>query len=726
MKKKVLALVVLAAMLISILPMAAFAANPDYNYSSVTVKEESAAADGYDAPATDSNDYLEYEVTLRDNAWADAKGTFFIATSRPTVDKIYIAEGGTLSEQQGVSEAVTVTATASTVKVRIYAGVAGTTKIAFGTNAEGTSVTAATVANYAQGKEGSSASTAGAIGGQLYTGTFTSAAVADNGLSIAVTGGNGQKLLANGSKRFTITATLKATNNAPVSGKEVTFSVTPSGATLSATTVTTDANGKAEVKLSATKPGKYKVTAKADGATSISTDTDDLQFESPSIDVIKAESDDNQKIAQKEKAAFEFSFYDANSNKFDITSAPNFNKGEVKTGSPLENAEFSVITKPSGAKLDADKVSDQINVTAKTNGNLELEIKENILDKDGDYTIRFTLANGKSVSYNFNVKKQGTITGMTLKYDSVALPGTKDKVSTEPSIKLVDAEGYAKKIAASEVTFSVDNTAIAAVNTDGTVKVLENNKTGNVIVTAIHTDKKVVATATIEIVKPISAVKIVPPTSAVVGEDNNVVIQLVDMDGKVVSALENGDANGSSVVVISKPEGAIVDSSFDADFTADIKNKGTSSFDIYSNTEGTVKVQVIVKVGTVYYTGSSEIYFGKSSGIKGNNIIFIIGASSYVVDGKPVAATSVPFIENGRTYLGVRDMGLSMGITGDENIVWNNATQTAKLVKDGITVEVTVGASAIKVTKNSVTTEVAIDAPAQNAYAAQKVQLDRR
>ena len=59
-------------------------------------------------------------------------------------------------------------------------------------------------------------------------------------------------------------------------------------------------------------------------------------------------------------------------------------------------------------------------------------------------------------------------------------------------------------------------------------------------------------------------------------------------------------------------------------------------------------------------------------------------------------------------------MGMAMGIIGDENIVWDAATQTAKLIKDGITVEVTVGASVIKVTKNGVTTETAIDAPAQN------------
>ena len=92
----------------------------------------------------------------------------------------------------------------------------------------------------------------------------------------------------------------------------------------------------------------------------------------------------------------------------------------------------------------------------------------------------------------------------------------------------------------------------------------------------------------------------------------------------------------------------------------------------------------------------------------------MISSPSYLVGGVPVAGTSTPFVENGRTYLGIRDMAYSMGIVGDENVKWDNAAQTATITKDGITVQVIVGANAIKVTKDGVTTEVAIDAPAQN------------
>ena len=61
--------------------------------------------------------------------------------------------------------------------------------------------------------------------------------------------GEGNTPLANGSQRYTITVALKAANNAPVAGKEVTFSATPSGIRFSETKVTTDSNGEAEVKV---------------------------------------------------------------------------------------------------------------------------------------------------------------------------------------------------------------------------------------------------------------------------------------------------------------------------------------------------------------------------------------------------------------------------------------------------------------------------------------------
>jgi hypothetical protein len=55
-----------------------------------------------------------------------------------------------------------------------------------------------------------------------------------------------------------------------------------------------------------------------------------------------------------------------------------------------------------------------------------------------------------------------------------------------------------------------------------------------------------------------------------------------------------------------------------------------------------------------------------------------------------------------------------MGTAINAAIGWDQPTLTATLNKDGVVVSVTEGANAIKLIKNGVTTEIPIDAPAQN------------
>ena len=109
------------------------------------------------------------------------------------------------------------------------------------------------------------------------------------------------------------------------------------------------------------------------------------------------------------------------------------------------------------------------------------------------------------------------------------------------------------------------------------------------------------------------------------------------------------------------------------------------------------------------YTGAATVSFGVA-GPGGGTLIFIIGAPSYVVGSKAFSAESPAFIEGGRTFLGVRDIGTAIGAT----IEWDQDTETATIAKDTVVVKVTVGADAIVVTKNGVTSESPIDAPAQN------------
>ena len=88
MKKKVLALVVLAAMLVSILPMAAFAAGGATQYGAIVNEETTTGTAG------DDDAYVEFDVFVRsvDGEAFGEDQKLYIASSR-TVDTI-VAQAG--------------------------------------------------------------------------------------------------------------------------------------------------------------------------------------------------------------------------------------------------------------------------------------------------------------------------------------------------------------------------------------------------------------------------------------------------------------------------------------------------------------------------------------------------------------------------------------------------------------------------------------------------------
>ena len=692
MKKKVLALVVLAAMLISILPMAAFAAASPYG-AIVEAKDTEATAD--------MDDYLEFNVFVKAaGATFGSDAEFIIASSR-TIDKIYAAEDDAADDNSPAPGVKTVTLDSSKaaqwVNVKIYSDTAGTAKIAFGIGSSGD------IVDFAKNNKLPDNSTSEILTGQAYSVAFTSSDANKVELKPA-----GAAVYANGSSYHEVEAYVTS-NNIPVKGTEVTFTITAgTGATLSNSKATTDAQGKATVKLFSTKSTtpitvEAKVgDGKVEGSIQRKT-TQNYTFLSTGIVDIKATSDNNQKIAKGSDLEVKFNFFDAKNNK--ITANNNFGDS-----SNLKGAEIITVTKPSGAAIK-DKIHEQTpTATSYTWNGEQLTIDSNWINKEGAYSIRFSLANGKSAIYDFTVKEQSTVTEMTIKYDSPSYAMNFTNHPT-PTVKLLDAEGYAKKATdvGDQLKFTVSDPSIVTV--DGSTGALTRveDKSGAATVTVVNDTKSLVASTTIEIQKAAATLKVTAPSYTAAGDEAKLTVQLVDIDGKPVAS--DVAATEVKAYATSKPDDSVFSSG--STDTIDFVKNGKATIDVVGNKVGVYKVQVAITAGSKVYVGTCDVSFGSET-VSGNDIIFIIGASSYVVDGKPVAATSVPFIENGRTFLGIRDMGLAIGIIGDENIVWDKATQTAKLVKDGITVEVTVGATAIKVTKNSVTTEVAIDAPAQN------------
>ena len=439
-------------------------------------------------------------------------------------------------------------------------------------------------------------------------------------------------------------------NGIPVSGKEVSFSVNKTGATLSAATATTDAKGQAKVKLTATKPDSvgYEVTVKVDGKKAPTGEIWSCRyiFEAATVNSVRKLSDDNQKIALDESnVTLKYSFYDANGNRIKLTDNDlSYSDGEFDAG-VLKGASFVAITKPSGAKINDDLekgTNEDFDLALDDKGNLKLVVYKEVLDKEGDYEIRFSLLNGSSVSYKFNVKEQGDITEMTLEYDTTSLAADTGAMTDAATVKLLDAEGYAKTVELpdSNIKFSVDNAAVAKFATgsveidseeyiyDGKGHLVETTEEPAVVtVTAIDSDNKLVATATINIVKKPSALVITPKTSYSISEEAELAVQIVDVDGKPVSFGSNATMAEADAIILSTPAGGIASGDRDVDILEEVQENGKFDINITSNKEGAVKVQVVLTVtydvlnaaGTEYVsetkvlTGSAVVNFGAAT-----------------------------------------------------------------------------------------------------------------
>lgn len=378
--------------MMSLLPTALFAADTSINTYGSVISVETASAKAVATPDGE-DDGVEFELVAVAAA-APVQGYVYIETNRGTTDKIYYDNDGTWTQVDALNP-IEIDGSGDpdskvvTVDIKIVSSIAGNIKVAFGTDYD-------SVYAYANGQsfEGEE-SIAYIIGQQLYNATFTAASVSD----VTVTATTGEKA-ANGVSYHEVTAYVEAAGY-PVSGAKVTFSITGSGATLSASEATTKTNGKATIKVTATKPGTYEVTAKSGSTES---DPVAVKFGSTGIVDIKAASDNNQKVAIVDDGTktFKFDLYDAKGNKISIDDADE-----------VEGLEVEVITKPSGANLDLS-----LDDFSADDGKLVLTIDLDDLNKEGKYEIRTNLLNGKFVTYTFTAKEQDDVVSMEIEYDA--------------------------------------------------------------------------------------------------------------------------------------------------------------------------------------------------------------------------------------------------------------------------------------------------------------------
>lgn len=135
---------------------------------------------------------------------------------------------------------------------------------------------------------------------------------------------------------------------------------------------------------------------------------------------------------------------------------------------------------------------------------------------------------------------------------------------------------------------------------------------------------------------------------------------------------------------------------------------------IAENTAFTYKLTGLTD-GVTYYvkayaTNSQGTSYGNVQKFQVNAIhssgVFTIGSSHYYNGKSDQVADVSPYIKNSRTYLPIRYVAYSIGIT-DSGIVWNAAAQTVTLTKGSKIVKLTINSKTMLVNGTSQTMDVA-------------------
>jgi len=510
---------------------------------------------------------------------------------------------------------------------------------------------------------------------------------------------------ANGLDYYEVFVKVTNNSNVPAYDQKVEFSSDKNDCYFSKTSEYTDRNGIASTKVYANKAGVYEITFKVGSKSK----TICLVFAPSDVSRIILKSDDNRLLAKDTEPEWKFELQDADGNRIDAAA--------VTLEDVIE--AIDAVDYPTDGEI---KSKDWIKEVDEDNDWLVIKPTKPI-KKEGTYKNRVTLNNGQYAEFSFQIKEQGTITGLKLEYDQTTL--SLGASSGEATVTWVDAAGV-EKDADTGINYSASdyNKIDGDIASNGSFKVTKDKDfVGDLIITAFDSTNKLSASFKITIGRELSGIQVVEPADSIaVGETGLVTIKFVDLDGNQV-AFGNGEVSLENAYAISKPADAKASVGEGAAFGKGLKENGTATLEVESDKAGDVTFFVNVKAvsnkgqdgeATKYYTATFKVNFGEPKKIAegaAKKVVMFIGSKGYTQDGEAKLTDVAPFIKDGRTFVAVRPIADAFGVT-PENIGWNEATQTVTLVRDDITVTIVIGSNEIEVVKDGVVSIVEADVPA--------------
>lgn len=185
----------------------------------------------------------------------------------------------------------------------------------------------------------------------------------------------------------------------------------------------------------------------------------------------------------------------------------------------------------------------------------------------------------------------------------------------------------------------------------------------------------------------------------------------IDNDSNEVSAIKISDIYVSVDRTVSEGDlkvavlgNAVIESNglplvgwYDGALVGDIDSDGTADYDATASLFPATAALTSVAAGVISTPAPGETKADAS---------FVIGDTTFKLNGVEMTLDAAPYIKDGRTYMPLRYVAQALGVA-DSNILWDGATKKVTLIKGNTFVQLTIGSNILMVNGMPITMDVA-------------------
>ena len=533
-------------------------------------------------------------------------------------------------------------------------------------------------------------------------------------------------LLPNSIIEYTLTGVALGQNGI-IAGETFNLTSNSDNLVLSKDTVTTAPDGSFNISFSLKKAGDYRITLHNSDVNY----TINVVYDSTNADIKTVTSNGETLLAGNDTenyvganrpanyaAAVEFEITDPDGGVVTGNTALNNEPAaHVAATMGLNHADYlKVESKPDGSKLTANDL-----ILVDNNDSYTLQYVGNDAARDlipGEYTVTVSLLNGEYATAKMTFAKYGTTQSVVLDMTAFPTNGAGDAVQNEDitdQVKLgrtvtvqaryVDENGV--KIVVQDATYGFEGKAV-----DNSTDTWWDTAWNQFRTRADQIFNESLFGTTITVTAFDSNKKEIASQELTVVDaytENSLEFDkttgAVDTNNNVTVSVV--DANGK-VVPVTGVLDAYVDaqSNADADVTVKVAKDMTNGADgkliLNSDKDTTADIVVSIKAGNAQYVGTLHYTFGDVAGA-GTSVVMTIDSKTILVNNEMDTLDVAPYIKDSRTYVPLRALAQSFGA----EVNWDEETGEITVDGNGTKVVLEVGKTTYTVNDNEKTMDVA-------------------